>query len=295
MDVQQKLLKEYKTQNEYFVGIDSDGCVFDTMEVKHKECFCPAFINNFGLQSVSKFAREVWEFVNLYSITRGCNRFIAALISLSCLRSRPEIHSRNINIPTMDGLKEWVERESKLGMESLIVEIARNPHPDLILARNWSQDVGEAIEKIANGIKPFPYVKETLKILGEKSDKMVISQTPYIDIKRDWSENGILEYVGIIAGQEVGTKTEQLKFGAVGKYDKDKILMIGDAPGDYQAAKANKVLFFPIIPGRESESWKELYVDGINRFYSGDYSGDYQSKLIKDFENSLPDKAPWEK
>ena len=46
----------------YLVCIDSDGCVFDTMEIKHKECFCPAYIEHFGLQAVSKYARDAWDF-----------------------------------------------------------------------------------------------------------------------------------------------------------------------------------------------------------------------------------------
>ena len=40
----QRLLREFRKCNEYFVGIDSDGCAFDTMEVKHKECFIPNII-----------------------------------------------------------------------------------------------------------------------------------------------------------------------------------------------------------------------------------------------------------
>ena len=46
-----------------------------TLTVKQKECFCPAFINACNLQSASKYAREIREFVNLYSKTRGCNRY----------------------------------------------------------------------------------------------------------------------------------------------------------------------------------------------------------------------------
>lgn len=38
--------------------VDSDGCVFDTMEIKHKECFCPAYIDHFNLQAIAKYARE---------------------------------------------------------------------------------------------------------------------------------------------------------------------------------------------------------------------------------------------
>ena len=68
------VLRKFKPTQEFFIGIDSDGCVFDSMEIKHKECFAPMFIKHFSLQAVSKYAREVWEFVNLYSKTRGCNR-----------------------------------------------------------------------------------------------------------------------------------------------------------------------------------------------------------------------------
>jgi hypothetical protein len=31
----------FTPQHEFLVGIDSDGCVFDSMELKHKECFIP--------------------------------------------------------------------------------------------------------------------------------------------------------------------------------------------------------------------------------------------------------------
>ena len=52
---------QLERERDFFVGIDSDGCVFDTMELKHKECFIPAFIQHYGLQGVSKYAREAAE------------------------------------------------------------------------------------------------------------------------------------------------------------------------------------------------------------------------------------------
>ena len=48
------------------------------------------------------------------------------------------------------------------------------------------------------------------------------------------------------AGQELGTKTEHLKLAAKNKYPPERILMIGDAPGDLNAARANGALFYPI-------------------------------------------------
>jgi len=49
-------LKNFQPQKEFFVGIDSDGCAFPTMELKHKECFIPNIIKSYGLQSISKYA-----------------------------------------------------------------------------------------------------------------------------------------------------------------------------------------------------------------------------------------------
>jgi len=39
-------LLELEPRYDFFVGIDSDGCAFDTMEIKHKECFTPNTIKH---------------------------------------------------------------------------------------------------------------------------------------------------------------------------------------------------------------------------------------------------------
>src|SRR4051812_46725835 len=87
-------LTTLKPQHEFFVGIDSDGCAFDSMEVKHKECFCPNIIKYWNLQAISKYAREAVEFVNLYSKWRGTNRWPALISALDILRVRPEVIAR---------------------------------------------------------------------------------------------------------------------------------------------------------------------------------------------------------
>ena len=87
----QQGLKDFQPQHEFFVGIDSDGCAFDTMEIKHKECFIPNIIKYWDLQAVSKYAREAVEFVNLYSKWRGINRWPALLMVFDLLADRPEV------------------------------------------------------------------------------------------------------------------------------------------------------------------------------------------------------------
>jgi phosphoglycolate phosphatase-like HAD superfamily hydrolase len=285
---------ESLTQNhEFFIGFDSDGCVFDTMEIKHKECFCPNFINYFGLQAGSKYAREIWEFVNLYSKTRGCNRFLAVQRSLQLASERQEFADRNIAVPTMKEMDAWIEVETKLGNPALEAKVASNPTEEMSMLLKWSVAVNDTIAGMVHGIPPFPGVTDVLAKSEGKADMIVVSQTPLEALSREWIENGIDHYLGMICGQEHGTKTEHLSYTAKGKYDSDKILMIGDAPGDLKAAVANEALFFPIIPGQEEASWAKLNNEGIDRFFGGTYSGDYQSSLLEDFDAALPVLPSW--
>ena len=64
--------------------------------------------------------------------------------------------------------------------------------------------------------------------------------------------------------------------------------MIGDAPGDYNAAVANNALFFPINPGHEEASWTRLLEEGIERFFTGTFAGVYQKRLLEEFDSYLP-------
>ena len=287
-------LKNLTPQKEFFIGIDSDGCVFDSMEPKHKECFCPAFINNFNLQSVSKYAREVWDFVNLYSQSRGCNRFHAVIKSLELLGERHEVIKRGAQIPDMSSLKDWTKRETKLGNPALQAEIEKTNDLFLKTVFQWSLDVNEAVKKIIRGVPPFPLFYESLEIMRTKADVIVVSQTPTEALVREWEELGIDKKVRFIAGQEIGTKSEHLEFAAKGKYPANKILMIGDAPGDLAAAVSAGALFYPIVPGNEDESWKRFHEEALDKFFALKYKGAYQKDLLLQFNKSLPEKAPWQ-
>jgi phosphoglycolate phosphatase-like HAD superfamily hydrolase len=287
-----QILKDFKPTREFFVGIDSDGCIFDSMEIKHKECFTPMFIKHFGLQAVSKYAREVWEFVNLYSKDRGANRFPALSKVVKLLGVRPQVRARGVTMPDLSALDEWIKRETKLGNATLNNEV-KNGNKGLTRIKGWSDAVNAQIEDIVKGVPPFPLVRECLQRINERADAMCISQTPAEALKREWAEHGIDRFVKMIAGQEMGTKTEHLKFAAAAKYGPDKILMIGDAPGDYKAARANGALFFPVNPGNEEASWTRLHEEGIDRFFAGTYAGAYESRLVDEFDACLPEKPAW--
>jgi len=286
-------LSDFSKKHDFYVGIDSDGCVFDSMEIKHKECFCPAFVNHYELQAVSKYAREVWEFVNLYSTTRGINRFKAVLRALSLVAEHPEAKRRGVTPPKLPSLEAWVERENKLGNPALQAEIERTGDEELKRVMAWSLDVNAAVEKIVRGVPPFPFVRAALAKMQDSCDVAVVSQTPLEALEREWQEQNIDSMASLICGQEMGTKGEHLQGTAGGKYEASRILMIGDAPGDLKAAEAVGACFFPVIPGREEESWERLLNEGLETFLNQQFVGSYQESLLDDFRSALPEHPPW--
>jgi len=287
-----QVLRDHQPSKEFFVGIDSDGCIFDSMEIKHKECFAPMFIQHWNLQAVSKYAREVWEFVNLYSKSRGCNRFPALISAIKFLGERPETQARNVSMPDLSALEDWIARESKLGNATLDAEVAGG-NEGLAPVKTWSDAINASVKDIVHGVPPFPMVRETLEKINQTADAMCISQTPVNALEREWEEHGIRDFVSIIAGQERGTKVQHLDMAAKEKYPSEKILMIGDAPGDRKAAKANGALFYPINPGSEEACWQRLHDEALDKFFSGQYAGDYEKELEVDFEACLPESPPW--
>lgn len=289
----QDVLRNLKPQKEFFIGIDSDGCAFDTMEIKHKECFCPNVIKHWELQTISKYVREAWDFVNLYSKTRGVNRFLALIRAFELLAERPEVKARGVKLPDLQPLIEWTQKESKLGEPVLELYAKEVKNPVIDRALKWSKAVNKEVGEMVYGIAPFPFMRQSLEKLTPKADALVVSQTPVDALTREWRENNIEKFVRVIAGQEYGKKSEHLALAAKGKYPDNKILMIGDAPGDMKAAKTNNVLFYPINPGHEEISWERFYNEALEKFFDGTFAGEYEEKLIAEFETFLPEHPPW--
>ena len=283
---------DFKKTSDFFVGIDSDGCAFDTMELKQKECFIPCVIQFYGLQGVSKYAREADEFVNLYSKSRGINRFPALVETLNWLRRRPPVIARGVKVPELPKVTEWMNREKKLGNDALRAEALRTNDPELMHCLAWSEAVNRAVGEMVHGVPPFPFVRESLERMAGLADVAVISATPQEALNREWQEHDIARFVSVIGGQEFGTKKEMLAKSA--EYPKGHSLMIGDAPGDYKAALANGTWFFPINPGDEERSWKRFYEEGIDRFLGNAFDDAYQKELLDEFDRYLPAMPPWD-
>jgi len=291
-------LKDFQPQHEFFVGIDSDGCAFDTMGIKQRECFCPWMIGCFGLQPVAQAVRECREFADLFSRTRGANRHkTLKRILVELLPSHPAVKSRKFEVPQFPHYFAWVDDPASVlsneGLKQAIAGAEAEAKTELEIALKWSERVNWAIKEIVKGVPPFPFVRESLEKLQGKADIIVVSATPGEALAREWEEHSLAKYITVMAGQEMGSKVRQLEYATKGRYKENHILVVGDAPGDLKAAKVNNALFYPINPGGEDASWKRFHDEALGRFFKGQYAGAYERKLIEEFDRHLPEKPPW--
>lgn len=271
----------FEKTKQFLVCVDSDGCAMDTMDVKHEEFFGPLASEVFGIEDRKTF-QEDWERINLHTTTRGINRFKGLVLGLQNAIERGE------NVGDISALVQWAETTPELSNASLEREIEKNPAEDLKKALDWSGRVNSGIHNELTGRdKPFPKVKEVLKEIHELANVAIVSSANSEALYSEWERHGLLEHVDVVYGQEAGTKAaaiEQLKtYG----FANDEVLMVGDAPGDLKAAQVNDVLYYPILFGNEEKSWIRLSEEGVTRFLNKEYAGEYQEKVITEFEDLL--------
>ena len=281
-------MQDWSPRHAHLVCVDSDGCVFDTMEIKHKECFCPAYIEHFHLQPVSSYAREAWEYVNLYSRTRGIHRLLALLRCVELLAGRSDVRGRGFTPPALAALRAWAGQGHPLTHAGLAAAARETASPDFADTLAWSEDVNARIGRMVHGIPPFPFARECLEAVAGQADLVVVSATATEALEREWRENGLMDRVSLVCGQEAGSKRDILA-ALVRRYPAGHTLMVGDAPGDLDAAHANGARFYPIVPAEEAASWK-AFAPALETFLRGGYD---ESPLLARFLERLPEQPPW--
>lgn len=277
----ENVFTKYEKVNEFLVCVDSDGCAMDTMEIKHRKCFAPEMIKTWNLHENEEYILNLWFDLNLYTQTRGINRFKGLAETFKIIREK------GIEIEDLDSLLNWVDTTNELSNRSLKNEIEKTNSKALKMALEWSLNVNEAIENLPKGDEPFENVKEGLEELSKKVDISVVSSANGEALNDEWSRNDLVKYLRALLGQEAGTKQHCIAELKKKGYNSDKILMVGDAPGDLQAAKNNGVRFYPILVNKEGFSWERLVGEAVPKLMNGEFDEAYQNQLIDEFNNSL--------
>ena len=277
-----------------FVALDSDGCVLDTMAAKQHGFLQPMLADTFGLEGE---ARQIYfdcaDYVNLYSQTRGINRFGAILRNFTEFNRHPRTLELGLpKLPT-EALQAFVDSGLPPCSEGLETWLKDHPDADLEKLCDWSKRVNTEIVRSGKVFDAYEGARTALKLMQGRCETGIVSQSPEAVLREDWGRQGLLGYVSHVAGQEVGLKVAQLTALTDGRYPRSRVLMVGDAPGDLEAARTFGCRFFPILPGRENDSWARFAQDIFAQFEADAYTTADEAALIEAFAGVLPTVPPW--
>lgn len=279
------------SEKAFFIGIDSDGTVFDSMEIKHKRVFQPVAIETFGLGEAADRYCEIAEAINLYSVLRGVNRFEALALAFQRLAEQSEAGARAV--AGHADLQAFVRSGSALSFDALAAYKDKQPSEFLDKVAEWSQRSDALYEQIMEeeGTPVFSGVKSILQKAQAQAELVVISSSSRVTLEQDWGKAGLLPIISRVEGQEQGNKSKQLAGSLEGREDRNTALMLGDALSDLDAANDHGILFYPITPGAEAAAWERFANEALERFFAGTYAGAYQASLLEDFKNVLQPDA----
>ena len=274
-------LQHFVKNREYLVCVDSDGCAMDTMDIKHFRCFGPCMVEEWGLEEWAQPILARWNEINLYTMTRGVNRFKGLAMALD------EINAQYTAIEGLDELKAWAASAPELSNGALEKALPAAQGPCLAKALSWSKKVNAAINALPESEKkPFDGAAAGLAAAHAAADVAVVSSANREAVEEEWARCGLLGSVDVLCCQDAGSKTACIAQLKAKGYAPDHILMVGDAPGDKAAAEKNGVWFYPILVRHEAESWAELVSTALARLTSGAYAP-YGEALAEKFLANL--------
>ena len=279
------IFDSFVRKHDYLVCVDSDGCVMDTMNCKHFHCFGPCMVTEWGLEEWKEEILDRWNVINLFSMTRGINRFKGLAMALG------EINEKYKPIAGIAALQHWADTAPALSNDAVAKAASDATDPDAKLvfekALSWSKAVNAAIVELDEALKvPYDGAKEGLAAAHTFADVAMVSSANRDAVEEEWGKFGLLVHTDIVLAQDIGSKAtcikEMLKFG----YDLDKVVMVGDAPGDCDAAEKNGVHYYPILVNHEKESWDEAIAVAFSKLQSGAYA-EYGAQKKQDFLYNL--------
>lgn len=275
-------LEKFNKKKEFLICIDSDGCAIDSMNIKHIECFGPCMVKEWNLEKWEDIILKRWNEINLYTMTRGTNRFLALSMALS------EIDKTYHLIEGIKEFKKWAEQAAELSNQA-VEEMYKTTGIEIFdRALSWSKAVNQAITQLPEeAIKPFHGVKEGLQSAQQYADVAIVSSANAEAVQAEWKRYELLEKTDICLTQNEGSKAYCIKKMLEKGYQKNHVLMIGDAPGDKKAAESNGVLYYPILVRQENKSWDIFITEALPKFLEETYEGSYQEQQNQKFEENL--------
>ena len=202
-----------------------------------------------------------------------------------------EINEKYMPITGMSHLQHWADTAPALSNDAVTAAAAQAECEEakviLSKALAWSKAVNAAIVKLPEELKiPYDGAKEGLAAAHRFADVAMVSSANRDAVEEEWGKFGLLEHTDIVLAQDIGSKAaciaKMLKFG----YEPAKVVMIGDAPSDCDAAEKNGVWYYPILVNHEKASWDEAISIAFDKLQTGEYA-EYEVQKKNAFLSNL--------
>lgn len=158
-----------KKEHDYLICIDSDGCAMDTMNSKHFYCFGPEWVKQYGLEDIQEEALKYWNQINLYSKTRGINRFKGLAMGLEWAKEK------GYETEGQEEFVAWTKEAPELSNPALLAQCQKKKNPCMEQALLWSIHVNLAVKEPGMEQGAFYGVREALEKMSPKADLAVVS------------------------------------------------------------------------------------------------------------------------
>ena len=192
-------LTDFTKKREFLICMDSDGCVMDTVRIKHSTVMCPELIRVFALDDHADFITAAWDEINLHTITRGISRFESVRLVFDRLKNR------GIEIPGSEDIAAWVDTATELSTASLQRELQKTGSLALRKLQEWNNACNRRIQALEPTFEPFPGVEESLRQLHAVADVAVVSAANESAIASEWKRYGLARHA------DVGVQMKSLK------------------------------------------------------------------------------------
>lgn len=256
----------------FLVVIASEGALFDP-EPAETLCFFPAFVQFFGGKIAEPALAEVWRFVRLESRFRGGNRYRCLDEALRLLERRPEAAAERSRLrASASALEAWLASELEPRPEGLEAATKNGRRPALARILAWSEAVDAAIGALPPA-QAYPGALLALPRLAQGSElRLAAAPRP---------------------GNRASLRRLGVRFSCHGfpLSEGPRILVVGDTASALEIARRERLSFFPIVPGREDESWAALAGAGFSRFLQGERAP--SRGLLASLLSALPAEPSW--
>lgn len=247
------------------VVVESEGTVFDSLAVRHRNAYLPAFVSCFAFGAEYEECASLWINAALNSRLRGQDPLVILLYSL---RKLEKSHPSARRMAVTGSLENLISKR-----HIPLLSLAESPEgsPERLIL-DWLSMASSLLD-VEIDAPCFPQAKQFFSLLRDAAPNVQVLAHSSVDealALHEWEMAGLGDAFLRLAGRERGDFSSYLRQAMENGFDSVPLLVVGSTLRSWQAAQAVCARFYPILPGKEDASWEFLAEEYFPSFIRGE-------------------------